>query len=49
LEQITGNRDLDHVNGEQAIDVPQEFIIPSSSGVDFSSSEPEERGGLLKN
>jgi peptide/nickel transport system ATP-binding protein len=47
LEQLTGDRHLDQVNGNQVIDISPQIVIQTGSNVDVSSSEPEERKGLL--
>ncbi len=47
LDRLTRARNLDQVNGSQAVEIAAQLIIPTSSGVDMSSSETEEKGGLL--
>jgi peptide/nickel transport system ATP-binding protein len=45
LDRLTRARNLDQVNGNQGVEVSPQLILPTSSGVDISSSKPEERGG----
>jgi peptide/nickel transport system ATP-binding protein len=47
LDRLTRARNLDQVNGGQAVEVAPQLIIPTDSSVDISQSEPEKKGGLL--
>jgi peptide/nickel transport system ATP-binding protein len=46
LDRLTRGRALKHVNGDQSIEITPQMIVPTSSAVDISQSESEERGGL---
>jgi peptide/nickel transport system ATP-binding protein len=47
LDRLTRARNLDQVDGSQAVEVSPPLIMPTSSGVDMSSSEADKRRGQI--
>jgi peptide/nickel transport system ATP-binding protein len=43
LDRLTRSRALEHVNGNQRIELSPQMVVPTSSAVDISQSESEER------